>query len=344
VGLSGPVDTFLLKAKVILAEIWTLDLDWDDPLPTHLAENFLAWQAQITEFSTFTIRRHIIPDHEWDLFVFGDASTVAYGIACYAVNYKDKCSNLIIAKGRIAPKNSGTSLKTIARLELTAAVLAAQAGQALKQELGFKRAYYFSDSLITLGRIRKGYSTFKTYVANRVKEILRVTSPSDWNFVPNFLNPADHSSRGLDALELIREKLWWSGPNFMLLEKRKWPKQSAITRLLAIEIQETDADELQKEQATANVCTRAVNRQLTYINDLLRRYSTWGKLIRILVYIFRFVNNCSLPAEQRTQSLFHTVEETRRAEDCACIIAQSEAFGAEKSDIIQGALTKTSKL
>ena len=334
-----------MKAKIILAEIWTLDLGWDDPLPDNLAETYLAWQEQISVFSTFTIRRHIIPDHEWFLFVFGDASNVAYGIVCYAVDIRNKHTGIILAKGRIAPKNTESSLKTIARLELTAAVLAAQAGEALKQELHFTQAYYFTDSLITLGRIRKGYSSFKTYVANRVKEILRLTNHTQWSFTPNFLNPADYTSRGLDAQQLVKEKLWWDGPNFMLLDKKKWPKQSAITRLVAAEIEEINAGEIQKETivAVANVCTRSSARK-TFIKDLLEKYSTWNKLICVLVYVFRFANNCSVAPSDRIKSTFLTASETRRAEEWAIIHAQSEAFGDESSDILRGDLGKASKL
>ena len=48
-------------------------------------------------------------------------------------------------------------------------------------------------------------SKWNTFVANRLP-------PSHWHHVPTKLNPADVASRGSTADELIKDSLWWHGP------------------------------------------------------------------------------------------------------------------------------------
>jgi hypothetical protein len=39
-------------------------------------------------------------------------------------------------------------------------------------------------------------------------------------------NPADIGSRGCDFDELATKKLWWHGPQFLLLDEDKWPVEA----------------------------------------------------------------------------------------------------------------------
>ena len=52
------------------------------------------------------------------------------------------------------------------------------------------------------------YSTrrFKTYVSNWVAEIQEASQPSQWRHCPGDLNPADDTSRGLSASQLLTKK------------------------------------------------------------------------------------------------------------------------------------------
>jgi len=37
----------VIQFKIIFQKLWLLNLDWDDPLPTKLADNWLKWRADL---------------------------------------------------------------------------------------------------------------------------------------------------------------------------------------------------------------------------------------------------------------------------------------------------------
>lgn len=65
------------------------------------------------------------------------------------------------------------------------------------------------------------YDEWGTFVGNRVREIVKLTSPENWNHVPGKLNPADLASRGSSPRELMRSR-WWEGPQWLKLPQNQW--------------------------------------------------------------------------------------------------------------------------
>ena len=59
----------------------------------------------------------------------------------------------------------------------------------------------------------------------RVQEIREHTTPDSWRFCPGNQNPADIPSRGMSASELVSEKRWWNGPEFLFKDEREWPQE-----------------------------------------------------------------------------------------------------------------------
>lgn len=53
---------------------------------------------------------------------------------------------------------------------------------------------YYTDSNVVLGYICNESRRFYTYVANRVERIRKVTTPCQWNYVPNDRNPRNKMS------------------------------------------------------------------------------------------------------------------------------------------------------
>ncbi|KAK9744227.1 hypothetical protein QE152_g7950 [Popillia japonica] len=84
---------------------------------------------------------------------------------------------------------------------------------ALKSE--FDKQYLWSDSTVTLSWIRACPKRWKTFVANRVSEIQRLTNIEDWYHVRSKENPADIVSRGMSVEDLQNSELWWSGPYWL---------------------------------------------------------------------------------------------------------------------------------
>ncbi|GFQ86654.1 hypothetical protein TNCT_609241 [Trichonephila clavata] len=55
----------------------------------------------------------------------------------------------------------------------------------------------------------------KYLIANRVIQITDLTSRFKWHHINLMDNPVDSLSRGLSVDDLIRTKIWWSGPDFL---------------------------------------------------------------------------------------------------------------------------------
>ncbi|XP_054746651.1 uncharacterized protein LOC129251312 [Anastrepha obliqua] len=75
--------------------------------------------------------------------------------------------------------------------------------------------YAWTDSTITLAWLQAHPSKWITFVANRVADIQEVLPLECWNHIRSELNPADCASRGVALSELLYQKLWWSGPEFL---------------------------------------------------------------------------------------------------------------------------------
>ena len=52
------------------------------------------------------------------------------------------------------------------------------------------------------------------FVANRVAEILELTTTDEWNYVQSSDNPANEGTRGVSASALV-ESSWLKGPEFL---------------------------------------------------------------------------------------------------------------------------------
>ena len=114
---------------------------------------------------------------------------------------------------------------TILRLELSAAVLAVRMNQTLQEEfqLKFDRTSFWTDSTAVLHYMKNEDKRFYTFVANRLAVIHDGSEPSQWNYVPTNINPADDVSRGLIVKELLNSERWFRGPEFLWEDKSSWP-------------------------------------------------------------------------------------------------------------------------
>ena len=70
---------------------------------------------------------------------------------------------------------------------------------------------------MVIGYIRNESKRFLTYVANRVDKIRRCSKPSDWNYVPTKMNPADEGTRSV-AVRDMQDSLWLNGSPQLLDE------------------------------------------------------------------------------------------------------------------------------
>lgn len=161
---------------------------------------------------------------------------------------------------------------TLPRLELNAAVLLAKLMRTKKKALRAKisKIVYYSDSEVTLAWIRGTPNKWKTYVANRVHEIQRLTEKGDWRYVNTKENSADCASLGLLPETLINHSLWWDGPEFL---KNISDNES--------EMQYTTEQELKRESKVAMAAS------LEQKDDIFERFSTLKRAVRVIAWCKR---------------------------------------------------------
>ena len=84
IGWISPV---IIRAKILLQNLWLLRLDWDDEIPEELAASWLEFKAELSALTTLKIPRWLgTQKHtEWELHCFCDASERTFATALYAV-------------------------------------------------------------------------------------------------------------------------------------------------------------------------------------------------------------------------------------------------------------------
>ncbi|XP_033199971.2 uncharacterized protein LOC117162216 [Bombus vancouverensis nearcticus] len=304
-GLFAPV---IVRAKMLLQQVWTLNVDWDESLPTDLHTEWISYHTQLPLLNAVRFPRKPIIEsvRKIELHGFCDASERAYG-ACVYMRTTDQKNNiwtrLLTARSKVAPLKS----LTIPRLELSGALILTSLISSIQQALTTKisRIVYWTDSTIVLHWIRSSPHTLKTFVANRVAEIQTKTNITDWRYVPTDDNPADLISRGQTPKEFLCPSIWKNGPSWLLQSENHWPIWSPTPLVNILEQKRT-------------ICLT------TNINDntLLHRYSSWTRLIRIVAWCLRWRHN-----QHRSAHL--TTDELPAAHNRLMKIIQSSHFATE---------------
>ena len=169
---------------------------------------------------------------------------------------------------------------TIPRLELCGAVLLAQLLDNVRKvfDLPTTQLYAWTDSTIVLSWLNGDPKRFKTYVCNRVSNIVELIGPDRWRHVCGAENPADCASRGLFPSEILHHELWWNGPDWLRSSPFDWPHGKQLTATPVLE-----------EIRQASHHAVAEDKKPVIDPD---RYSSYTRLTRVTAWIQRFVHNC----------------------------------------------------
>ena len=318
IGLLAP---YTVRAKLLLQEMWTAGLEWDEELGDTLINTARAWFQELTVLTQLKIPRCLLEKGKAvdtvTLHTFVDASENAYGAVTYArYSYQDGSisTNIVAAKTRVAPIKA----LSIPRLELMGAVIGVRLSKRISSVMDLKmnQLVFWSNSLNVLWWVYGRSREFKLFVANRVGEIQSSTDPAQWKYVPTKLNPADILSRGMTAVELLGCDKWWRGTEFLRLLEDAWPARK-------IQNKPTGYGELkrqirsQKENSTFENRTESVFVSVANVDVKLPlnpcNYSSWLRLRRVMAWVNRFIDNCGKQNVDRTSGELQA-DELKRAE------------------------------
>lgn len=309
---NGYVSPAMIVGKILMQEIWAAKIDWDEPVPKPIKERWNKFWSQLSALESIKIPRWVGMGEGVGLQLhgFADSSVQAYGcnIVLRAVYPDGKITcHLLASKSRVAPLKT----VTIPRLELAAAELLSQLMSIVRESMELMHIPYFlwTDNTIALHWIAKPIHTLKLYVANRVKKIQELTDTTRWNHIRTHENPADLISRGTSAHDLVKNHLWWHGPEWLRQPEESWPKPIELKNLqqpsevameIKIHVSATSKSEL--EIFVHNHPKKV--RLFDYTKNL-------GEIKRILTYVNRFVANCRKGYAQKPKTAI-TSDELRR--------------------------------
>ncbi|XP_055932043.1 uncharacterized protein LOC129962322 [Argiope bruennichi] len=315
----------------MLQELWKSKAAWDDPVPLTILETWTKFKQQSYNLNLISVPRFLGVDNNSDIQLHGfcDASTKAFAAVVYLKSRQNQVS-LVSAKTRVAPIKQ----LTIPRLELCGALLLAELITAIEKALSFpiKERYLWTDSTIVLSWINRPPSKGNIFIQNRVNNILNLTSVSDWYHIPGKLNPADCATRGLFPEQLKNASYWWNGPD--------WIKQDFHPLVPSLKVLTTNLDEPDSVQEPTSV-----NADRNPLNDMLLKFSSYTKLIRVFAWVKRFIQNCKATClTSKSVGLLQAEEVEASLKNLVKLIQQAEFYQEIKCFKLNKPIPKSSKL
>ncbi|XP_047992482.1 uncharacterized protein LOC125231164 [Leguminivora glycinivorella] len=330
----GLVCPCIVTAKILLQRLWSVKLDWDQPVPDEFAKS---WSKLVKDFallSQITVPRRVLgDDYKYiELHCCVDASQNAYAACVYlrSVAHNNEVTvNLLCAKTRLAPIKP----ITIPRLELCGMLLGARLCDKVCKSLrcDIQHKTIWTDSTVVLGWLKAQPQDLKAFVCNRVNEIHELTQGYTFNHIPTDKNSADIASRGTDPKSLLSSSLWWTGPPFLKSEPCDWPIQNHA-QIPTVDLPETKPLKI--------MCHAVVTDDNVVQFD---KFSDFSRMKRVFAYVLRFINNCKRNNPKLSGQL--DVTELDHSLQCLVKACQSECFDADIKDISQNKpISRRSKL
>ena len=258
-----------------------LKLAWDEDIPSDQLTQHIEWREQLPLLANRQQPRCYFARAtklKVELHGFGDASQAAYAAVIYIrATYQDHepTCTLVTAKTRVAP------LKQLShpRLELCGATLLSKLITSVRKALDIPLhdVHAWCDSTIVLAWLDGNSRMYKTFVGNRIANILSDLPPTTLHHVPTTDNPADCASRGISPSDLLNHSLWWNGPTWFRSDPLSMPPQPLLASGGTLELKA--------------VCLASIPVPPAWIEE---RFSSYHTLIHVNAWCIRFVTNSEL--------------------------------------------------
>lgn len=335
-GWLSPV---ILRMKLFLQTLWTLNINWDTPLDNELAQTWLSLVSSLPEIESLHIPRLIgPPDSPRRLIGFCDASSEAYGAVLYL--HSDNADGLTATVRLIAGKTKVAPVKTpqtIPRLELCGALLLARLLDTMRpclSDVNLTETFLFCDAKVVLDWMHTPLHKLKQFVANRIARILELTSLERWTHVSSENNIADLASRGCTVANLLTHTTWWDGPLFIRQHYSLLPPAGYVSS--ASKVPESKPS----QPIVLVIDTPPENELFSHFN----RFSSFRTMIRVAAYCLRFIKHCykrpasnpllrALQSSPVLSSLSLEVEEMDRSTRLCVQLTQQHFYPSEIKDL-----------
>ena len=279
IGFLTPIN---IRGRKLMQQIWEKGYGWDENIADEiLYSNVKELIDEINKIDSVKIKRELKIKKVVSLHAFSDASKDAFGSVIY-IKSKGEIPQFLVSKAKVTPLSQSIKKKlTIPKLELTAASLSTRlvkfVRETFKEELEIEDVYYWTDSKVAISWIQNG-KKLPCFEKGRVKEILKKSKPDQWHYVPTKENPADILSRGMSLKKLKESNLWAEGPDW-LKDELKWPLKHETS------FAEENSGDIE------TICCPVMNKENsenTFFNNLMNRYSSISKLIRVTARILKW--------------------------------------------------------
>ncbi|XP_055527258.1 uncharacterized protein LOC129719867 [Wyeomyia smithii] len=136
--------------------------------------------------------------------------------------------------------------------------------------------FIHTDAEVVLSWIRSQHRNYKQFVAFRVGEILSLTEPDNWRYVPSKDNVADCLTKWCKDTDPSSNERRLRGPKFLHHPEECWPKQKKIIDT--------------SEELRAHILLHHITVPGPLID--IGRISKWTVLLRVIAFVSRFASNC----------------------------------------------------
>ena len=223
-GFPTPV---VIQAKTLMHSLWIDKLGWDNPVSPQTAQHWTKFREELSQLSSISVPRWLglSTNSKVEIHGFSDASQVAMAAVDFFLRVKDTDSDtritFVCSKTRVAPLKK----LTIPRLELSAAVLLPKLVKYVQDHLDLSKSpvFLWTDSSVSPAWINSHPLRWKEFIRNWVILIEELLSQGQWRFIPGKENPADCASPSLFSSQLVKHKLRWTGPPWLVDSSSSWP-------------------------------------------------------------------------------------------------------------------------